>query len=104
MLNFNSPLLSAARRNVRSIWQLSLFAAFVLLMTSLPFAQTTISTGSIVGTVTDPTGAVVSGAKVEITNKGTGQTQSFTTSSAGAYASGALTPGDYMVRIEANGF
>ncbi|PYX49506.1 MAG: hypothetical protein DMG76_37160 [Acidobacteria bacterium] len=37
------------------------------------FAQTTISTGSIVGTVADPTGAVVIEAKVLITNKGTGQ-------------------------------
>jgi hypothetical protein len=104
MLNFNSPLHSGARRDARSAWPLGLLAAFVLLMTSLPFAQTTISTGSIVGTVTDPSGAVVSGAKVEITNKGTGQSQSFTTSSAGTYASGALTPGDYSVRIEASGF
>src|SRR5450755_260915 len=104
MLNFNPPLLSAARRDARIARPLSLLAAFVLLMTSLPFAQTTISTGSIVGTVTDPSGAVVSGAKVEITNKGTAQSQSFTTSSAGTYASGALTPGDYTVRIEAKGF
>src|SRR5882724_980850 len=104
MLNFNPPLLSAARLNARFAWSLSWMAAFVLLMTSLPFAQTTISTGSIVGTVTDPTNAVVSGATVEIVNKGTGQTQSFTSSSAGTYASGALTPGEYVVRIEASGF
>jgi len=68
------------------------------------WAQTTISTGSIVGTVTDPSGAVVSGAKVTITNKATGQVITTTTTSAGAYASGALTPGDYQVRIEAQGF
>ena len=67
-------------------------------------AQTTISTGSIVGTVTDPAGAVVSGAKVAITNKGTGQTITITTTSAGTFASGALTPGDYTVRVEASGF
>src|SRR6185312_1973065 len=67
-------------------------------------AQTTISTGSIQGTITDQSGAVLSGAKVTITNKGTGQTFSVTTTSAGTYASGALNPGDYMVRVEAPGF
>jgi hypothetical protein len=67
-------------------------------------AQTTISTGSIVGTVTDPSGAVVSGAKVTITNKGTGQVVTTTTTSTGNYATGALIPGDYTVRVEGAGF
>jgi hypothetical protein len=68
------------------------------------FAQTTISTGSIVGTVADPTGAVVSGAKVLITNQGTGQVMTTTTTSSGTFASGALTPGGYTVRVEGQGF
>src|SRR3954465_9154253 len=67
-------------------------------------AQTTISTGSIQGTITDQSGAVVSGAKVGITNKRTGQTLSVTTTSSGTYASGALNPGEYRVRVEAKGF
>jgi Carboxypeptidase regulatory-like domain len=67
-------------------------------------AQTTISTGSIVGTVTDPSAAVVSGAKVTITNKATGQVVTTTTTSTGNYATGALIPGDYTVRVEAAGF
>src|SRR4051812_862315 len=67
-------------------------------------AQTTISTGSIQGTITDQSGAVLSGAKVAITNKGTGQTFSVTTTSSGTYASGALNPGEYRVRVEAKGF
>jgi Carboxypeptidase regulatory-like domain len=67
-------------------------------------AQTTISTGSIQGTVTDPSGAVLGGAKVSITQKSTGRVLSAITTSAGAYASGALTPGEYLVRIEAKGF
>ena len=67
-------------------------------------AQTTISTGSIQGTITDQAGAVLSGAKVTITNKATGNSFSVTTTSAGAYASGALTPGEYTIRIEAKGF
>src|SRR5208337_1443766 len=67
-------------------------------------AQTTASTGSIQGTVTDPSGALVGGAKVSINNKSTGRLITVTTTSAGAYTSGALTPGDYTIRIEAPGF
>ncbi|HYU46891.1 MAG TPA: carboxypeptidase regulatory-like domain-containing protein [Terriglobales bacterium] len=67
-------------------------------------AQTTISTGSIQGAVTDPTGALVGGAKVTITNKATGQTINLTTNSAGEYNSGSLTPGDYKVQVAAKGF
>jgi hypothetical protein len=81
-----------------------LVALALLFIGSLSLAQTTISTGSIVGTVTDPSGAVVSGAKVIISNKATQQAITATTSSAGTYASGALTPGDYVVKVEAQGF
>ncbi|MBV8475731.1 MAG: carboxypeptidase regulatory-like domain-containing protein, partial [Acidobacteria bacterium] len=66
--------------------------------------QTTISTGSIQGTVTDASGAVLSGAKVSITSNATGRQFTVSTTSAGAYASGALTPGDYTLRVEAPGF
>jgi hypothetical protein len=78
---------------------------FIAILFSLNLAaQTTISTGSIQGTITDPANAAISGAKVTITNKATGQSSSVTTTSAGAYASGALIPGLYTVRIEATGF
>jgi hypothetical protein len=76
----------------------------LLLISVGVFGQTTISTGSIVGTVADPTGAVVSEAKVLITNKGTGQVMTTTTTSSGTFASGALTPGEYTVRVEGQGF
>src|SRR5712691_5988634 len=75
-----------------------------LVLSVLTFAQTTISTGSIQGTVTDPSGAVVSGARISIRNKGTNQVTETTTTSAGTYASGALSPGQYTARIEAKGF
>lgn len=83
----------------------SILAALIVVgLSPASSAQTTISTGSIQGTITDQSGAVVPGAKVEITNKGTGQTFSVTTTSSGTYASGALNPGEYQVRVEAKGF
>lgn len=75
----------------------------VAVCTSLS-AQTTISTGSIQGTVVDQSSAVVANAKVSVTNKATGRVITVTTTSAGTYTSGALTPGNYTVRIEATGF
>ena len=67
-------------------------------------AQVSTSTGSVSGTVTDATGAVVAGAKITITHKATGQVIKVTSNSAGAYTSGALVPGNYVVRVEAPGF
>jgi hypothetical protein len=76
----------------------------VLVSVLFATAQTTISTGSIQGTVTDPSGAVVSGARVSITNKATTQSIVVNTNSAGAYTSGALSPAEYEVRVEMKGF
>src|SRR5438270_1610470 len=67
-------------------------------------AQSTIATGSIQGTVTDPNGAVVPGAAITITNKATGQSNKTASTASGTYTSGALIPGEYQIRIEAKGF
>lgn len=67
-------------------------------------AQSTVSTGSIQGTVTDPTGAVVPGAAIKINNAATAQTISVFSSSTGTYSSGALLSGSYIVRVSARGF
>jgi len=103
MLNLNSPRRLAVR--FRIFAALGLLAIAVVMASSAGlFAQTTISTGSIQGTVTDQTGAVLGAAKITITQKSTGRVITVTTTSSGAYASGALTPGDYVVRVEAAGF
>ena len=73
---------------------LALVALSTLLLCSLAFAQTSVSNGSISGTVTDASGAVVPNAKVTMTGP-TGQTVHATTSGAGTYSSGALVPGTY---------
>src|SRR5271163_2566166 len=56
------------------------------------------------GTVTDPSGAVVTGARVTATNTATGVVASAETSSVGSFTIVGLIPGDYAVAVEAPGF
>src|SRR5215467_15518881 len=67
-------------------------------------AQTTGATGSIVGTVNDPSRAFISGANVRITNTATAHAVEVTTNSSETFDSGALIPGDYKVLVSAKGF
>jgi hypothetical protein len=98
MLNLNSPQRFFTRFSVLAL------AAVFLMLSSLMLAQTTISTGTIDGTVTDPSGAVVSGAKIVVTNTGTGRTINLTSGGSGAFSSGPLEPGQYKVQVSAKGF
>src|SRR5215469_2798787 len=79
-------------------------ALLAMVSTNILLAQTTVGTGSIVGAVTDPSGAVISGAKIKIMNTATGQVIELATNSSGSFNSGALIPGNYKVQISANGF
>lgn len=66
------------------------------------FAQST--SGGIVGTVTDPTGAVVPDAKLTAINVGTGVQLSAATNQKGDYSLYPLAPGNYDVVVEKSGF
>src|SRR5207302_10780205 len=94
--NFSSPCWVARR--------FCLIALILLLSTASLLAQTTVGTGSLVGTVTDPSGAVVSVAKVTITNIATGQATALTTNPAGAYNSGSVAPGHVKLQLSCKGF
>jgi hypothetical protein len=61
-------------------------------------------TGSIQGTVTDPSGAVIGGASVTATNVATGVLTSRKTTDAGFYALTLLPAGEYTVNVTATGF
>jgi hypothetical protein len=76
----------------------------VLARAHLLSAQSTVGTGSIVGTVSDPSGAVISGAEVAITNLETRQVVSVATNSSGSFNSGAILPGNYQILVAAKGF
>jgi hypothetical protein len=60
--------------------------------------------GSIVGTVTDATGAAVANAKVQVTNTATNISKEITTNDTGNYTVPYLRPGVYRVTVEAAGF
>ena len=79
-------------------------AFLISLLSTLSFSQTTVSQGSIQGTITDQTNAVVTDATITITSRTTGQVVTVKTSSAGTYNSGGLPVGDYEVRVQAKGF
>lgn len=66
------------------------------------FAQ--LDAGSVAGTILDPAGKVVSGAKVVIRSLETGTTYAITTSSAGYFVFPTLRPGNYDLTVSAQGF
>ncbi len=66
--------------------------------------QAQVSTADVLGTVTDPSGAVVQGATVKIVNTGTEETRNVATGSDGQYTFTALQPGSYVVTVTASGF
>src|SRR5690242_3408278 len=76
--------------------------AFVVLMAGVLSAQT--FRGTILGTVTDPSGALVSGAKVTVKNVATGLERSTQTSADGSYSIPELPIGTYTVTITQPGF
>jgi Carboxypeptidase regulatory-like domain len=76
--------------------------AVVMSAAPLLIAQT--SQGRILGTVTDASGAVVSGAAVTVTNVATGVSRSVASSTAGEYVVPELEAGPYSVKVQSKGF
>ncbi len=60
--------------------------------------------GTIIGQVMDPSGAVIPGASVQITNKAMGTEVSLTTNAAGSYLAPLLIPGLYKMVVTVPGF
>ena len=80
------------------------FALSSLLLVAVPRAAGQATTGAIVGTVTDPSGSVIPGAEVTITNTATNQSRTDKTDSAGYFDVEALVPGTYDVLVKKEGF
>jgi Carboxypeptidase regulatory-like domain len=89
-------------------WKRFFAVAFVLLVVlsigSGRLAAQTQSTGDVAGVVTDPTGAVVPDAKVELKDNAKGSIQDTMTDRNGGYRFYLLPPGSYTVTVTATGF
>ena len=79
-----------------------LLVCFVGFFSAPAWAQ--VVTGSITGVVTDPTGAVVPGAKVLLTDVNKGYTYNATSNAVGRYLVTSLPPSTYKLSVEAQGF
>ena len=74
----------------------------LLLLCGTAFGQTT--TGSLLGTVTDPANAVIQGADIQLIDQTTGAARSATTDTGGLFRFPNLNPSTYRVVVKANGF
>jgi len=82
----------------------SLLACLTLLGWNAEFASAQVLYGSIVGTVRDPSGAVVSKASVTATHTSTGLFRQVSADDAGYYSIQNLPQGDYNLAVSATGF
>jgi hypothetical protein len=85
--------------------QFGLRFLFVLLVAMIVFSASTFAQQTtIVGTVTDPSGAAVPNVAVTVTNVDTGGTRTIPTNDSGQYVAVDLQVGHYVVKAEAKGF
>ncbi|MEW6126042.1 MAG: carboxypeptidase regulatory-like domain-containing protein [Acidobacteriota bacterium] len=100
LIPFKERLLSTSRR---LSYSLVICLAAILAGTWTTYAQVT-GSATLRGTVKDPNGAVIAKANVSIVNDRTREERQASTNDEGNYVFGALTPGTYTVKVEAQGF
>lgn len=81
-----------------------LFVLLAVFVWAAPAGAQTANTGLVLGTVTDPAGAVVPEAKVQLSNTDTNETKELMTNSAGQFTFPGVAPGKYKVTITKAGF
>jgi Carboxypeptidase regulatory-like domain len=89
------------RKSTKALISISVLALVVLLPGRL--AAQSIA-GNISGTVVDPSGAVIPGVEITLTNEATSETRSAVTNDTGEFVFAALQPGSYAVKAEKTGF
>src|SRR5712692_4251591 len=77
---------------------------FLFLFLAAAVAQAQQTTATLLGTVTDPSGAAVPGVAVQASNLGTNVVREATSDAGGAYSIPNLPPGNYRVRAANEGF
>jgi len=91
-------------RQLCSVFATLILCLSVLVLCTAPMWAQSTSSGTIVGTVTDPSNAVVSGATVTLTDTATKSARQATTNDAGRYIFVDVPPGAYDVSIAKQGF
>ncbi len=95
--------ITSAKISAKSFRRISvLVSASVILLSGIAHAQLT--TATLTGTITDPTGAVVPGAHVTVVNEDTGFTSKAASNGSGAYRIDLLPIGKYAMTVQAPGF
>lgn len=81
-----------------------LVGAFLFFFAILQREQAQVTTGSVVGTVTDQSGGAVASAPVSLINTNTNETMKQTTNADGLYQFVNVPPGEYRIEIQQPGF
>src|SRR6266849_7467625 len=81
-------------------------ASFLLVLSTIsqPANAQNVTTGTVIGTVTDPSGAAVPDAAVVLRNKSTNNQTSQKTNSAGQYTFVNVAPGEYQITVKKDNF
>ncbi|HLK62454.1 MAG TPA: carboxypeptidase-like regulatory domain-containing protein [Bryobacteraceae bacterium] len=88
----------------RRAFTLALVVACGLLVLGSPAAAQTSTTGAVSGVVTDPSGAVIPKAEVELSNVDTNAAEKQVTNDAGQFVFNSVTPGNYKLTVKSAGF
>ena len=99
-MSSRSTALSAGQFTV-AVWFFVVFLAAHFLS---PPAHSQTTSGRILGSITDSTGASVAGASVVVTDVQRGISRTLNTNESGDYVAADLTPGTYKIHVEARGF
>ncbi|MDQ2746442.1 MAG: TonB-dependent receptor, partial [Acidobacteriota bacterium] len=95
-------MVKTAETRARTLWRGGSLFLILTFLAAAAFAQS--NSGSIVGTISDPAGAIVSGAKVTVTNNATKEPKEIVAGNGGDFTATNLEPGVYSVQIAAAGF
>src|ERR1700738_5361204 len=94
-----------ARKSLSALTVVLVTAMFTVLMPCTPLqAQTRAFTADLSGTITDPSGSVLSGAKITLTSTDRGILRTYTTDATGDYTLALLPPAVYSLQVTAPDF
>src|SRR5450756_784147 len=82
----------------------TILLAIVAVAMFVTLSNAQVTTGTISGTVSDSSGAVLPGAKIELLNEGTGALRTVNTGADGHYSAPSLGIGNYRITANMEGF